>query len=105
MMMVVMMMIVILMKRTAAACRSVARSISTRPHEGFGGSLDREPLCPPVIDVVEVVVVYNDDDDDDDDDDKMYPKEGLCRGLGAAPFAAPRLSINHHHHHHCTTNF
>ena len=101
MMMVVMMMIVILMKRTAAACRSVARSISTRPHEGFGGSLDREPLCPPDIVVVDVVV----DDDDDDDDDKMYPKEGLCRGLGAAPFAAPRLSINHHHHHHCTTNF
>ena len=33
-----------MMIKTAAACRSVARSISTRPHDGFGGSLDREPL-------------------------------------------------------------
>ena len=38
-------MVMIMMMKTAEASRSVARSISTRPHDGFGGSLDT--LCPP----------------------------------------------------------
>ena len=64
-----MMIAMILMKRTAAACRSVARSISTRPQDGFGGSLDT--LCPPVVYVVVIVVV---DDDDGDDNLNEVPR-------------------------------
>ena len=40
-------MIMRIMTTTAAAWRSVARSISTRPHDGFGGRPEREPLLPP----------------------------------------------------------
>ena len=36
-----------IMRTTAAAWRSVARSISTRPQDGFGGRPEREPLLPP----------------------------------------------------------
>ena len=55
-----------MMMKTAAACRSVARSISTRPHDGFGGSLDREPLWPPVNH--HHCDADRDDDFDDNDD-------------------------------------
>ena len=60
--------------------------ISMRSQDGFNGSRDREPLCPPVVDVVVVVVDDDGDGDDGDDvddddygdcDDKKYPKEGL----------------------------
>ena len=46
-----------IMRTTAAASRSVARSISTRPHDGFGGRPEREPLLPPGIVLIIVITV------------------------------------------------
>ena len=106
MMMMMMMKFMIKMMITAEACRSVARSISTSPHDGFGGS--RDTVCPPGHslgdddfgdgghdeDVDDDGHVGHDDGGDGGDDDyKEHLKEGRCKGLKVAPFAAPGFSI------------
>ena len=46
-----------IMTTTAAAWRSVARSISTRPQDGFGGRPESEPLLPPGNVLINVITV------------------------------------------------
>ena len=75
----------------------MARSISTSPHDGFGGS--RDTVWPPGHhghdeDVDDDGHVGHDDGGDGGDDDyKEHLKEGRCKGLEVAPFAAPGFSI------------